>query len=514
MKKLFIHSLLSFCCLTLFFNNLFSSTTPTPPDVTVPDLFDTDGDDDTAEPVFNADGAPLILYCENTDFENIPIATAQGEPGAIFLWYRDTDPLDDPDFMVDPPTGVFPVVGTSGPGNQNFNAGIAFAQSDSIYVIQNVNNCISDYTFIELIINDSPVINIPPVSLCYEAGGITSATITPIVVGGGGNYTYSWITPLGYTGPTNEAEITTSQVGTYILTVTDGNMCSATEITKVTAFTPPDLEIALALNANTCLGHAFDVIVNTTDSDQDDSGNYKFSWSISPPNIIKSNDITAPNATIFATTDNVTITVTVMDSNGCENTEDLEVAINPLPTFPSSLPEILVCIPDYISTDLTELDAAILTNVTNGTVTWYEGDPETIGLPITNPTNVNIPAISVNGIYAQITDNDTGCQNDTEIWVVFDDCTSTTNTLSDQYADLIKIFPNPFKDKIAVDLSQLPVRAERFVLYDVNGRAIKTFILNHSLPNQYDVNELSAGIYLYEILNNKNERLGRGKLLK
>lgn len=82
------------------------------------------------------------------------------------------------------------------------------------------------------------------------------------------------------------------------------------------------------------------------------------------------------------------------------------------------------------------------------------------------------------------------------------------------YADLIEVFPNPFNDKITVDVSRLPVRAERFVLYDVNGRAIKTFVLNNSLSNQYNLNELSAGLYFYEILNEKNELLGRGKLLK
>jgi len=82
------------------------------------------------------------------------------------------------------------------------------------------------------------------------------------------------------------------------------------------------------------------------------------------------------------------------------------------------------------------------------------------------------------------------------------------------YADLIEVFPNPFNDKITVDLSLLPVRAERFVLYDLNGRAIKTFILNHSLSNQYNTSELNAGLYFYEILNEKNELLGRGKLLK
>jgi len=124
-------------------------------------------------------------------------------------------------------------------------------------------------------------------------------------------------------------------------------------------------------------------------------------------------------------------------------------------------------------------------------------------------------------------DLQSGTYTITYLWDDGDNCSGTaTQTIkvkSDStevginqplYADLIEVFPNPFNDIITVDVSRLPVRAERFVLYDLNGRAIKTFVLNHSLSNQYNTSELSAGIYFYEILNKKNELLGRGKLLK
>jgi|GEM_PF-5907172 len=327
MNKLLIYPLLSFCCCTLFFSNLFSYTTPPPPTVTVPDAFDTDGDGNVTEPLFNADGAPLIRYCAGTDFANIPVATAQGEPGAIFFWYRDIDPLDEPDFTVTPPTGVGQVIGSFGPSDQDFNAGAGFIQSDSIYVVQNVNDCISDYAFIELIITDL-IINIPPTYVCRdEMGNVAPTTIAPVVLGGEGNYTYSWITPFGYSGPTNEAEITTSITGYYILTVTDVYMCSDTKATTVFISTPPEVEIMGDSNLSTCAdNYTFDVTVHTTDNDNDDNGNYTFNWSIIPANssIISS----GPNATVFADTADVLLTVTVTDSNGCEGTDDLEVTVN------------------------------------------------------------------------------------------------------------------------------------------------------------------------------------------
>ncbi len=98
------------------------------------------------------------------------------------------------------------------------------------------------------------------------------------------------------------------------------------------------------------------------------------------------------------------------------------------------------------------------------------------------------------------------------IEVVFD--STEVNINQPLHDDSIEVFPNPFNDKITIDVSQLPIRAERFVLYDINGRIIKAFILNNSLSNQYDVNELNAGLYFYEVLNEKNELLGKGKLLK
>jgi len=82
------------------------------------------------------------------------------------------------------------------------------------------------------------------------------------------------------------------------------------------------------------------------------------------------------------------------------------------------------------------------------------------------------------------------------------------------YADLIEVFPNPFDDKITVDVSKLPMYVERFVLYDLNGKIIKTFVLNNSLSGQYNTNELNAGIYFYKILNEKNEMISYGKMVK
>ncbi len=132
------------------------------------------------------------------------------------------------------------------------------------------------------------------------------------------------------------------------------------------------------------------------------------------------------------------------------------------------------------------------------------------GQAIFDPSNLAAGTYTINYIWND-SDNCDGSATQT-IEVKSDSTAVSVN--QPLYIDLIEVFPNPFNDKITVDVSRLPVRAERFVLYDVNGRAIKIFILNNSLSSQYNVNELSAGLYFYEILNEKNELMGRGKLLK
>jgi len=105
-------------------------------------------------------------------------------------------------------------------------------------------------------------------------------------------------------------------------------------------------------------------------------------------------------------------------------------------------------------------------------------------------------------------------QANDSLWMEAELSPINVSTQEPLYADFIEVFPNPFDDKITVDVSKLPVRAARFVLYELNGKTSREFIINHSLPNQYNTNELNVGIYFYEILNENNEIIWGGKVIK
>ncbi len=146
--------------------------------------------------------------------------------------------------------------------------------------------------------------------------------------------------------------------------------------------------------------------------------------------------------------------------------------------------------------------------LTNTIQTDFEGKYATGALPGTHSMTFERA-----GYTTKIVD-DIQLQANDSLWIEVELAPIDVSVNEPLYTDLIEVFPNPFDDKITVDISQLPVRAERFVLYDLTGKLIKEFILNHSLSNQYNTNELDAGIYFYEILNENNEIIGNGKMIK
>ena len=357
-----------------------------------------------------------LEFCEGTDNNLLITATASGEPGAFFTWYYATDSADPLNSLMTVP------LGTDGDNDETLKPAVFFTQDSTVYVTQTLNGCESEGTLINVIVNQSPIVNIPPASLCDDGmGGTTSATISPIVIEGDGNYTYDWVSvPEDYDGLTDQANIITSVVGSYTLVVTDGNMCSSPPTSiLVSANTPPEVGIIIT-SPTTCFGEIFDVTVSTIDNDNDDNDNYEFSWAISPPNVSIIFDVDSPDATIVAPTTDVTLTVTVTDSNGCTSTDEIDITVNDTPQFPPDLPEILVCVPTYTSSNLTELDDAIIDPLI-GTVTWYQsGAPSGAGFPIVDPTNINVTINDAMPIYALITNDATLCQNEMEITVKTD----------------------------------------------------------------------------------------------
>lgn len=159
--------------------------------------------------------------------------------------------------------------------------------------------------------------------------------------------TYSWTGPNGFTSSAqNPASVPIPATpGTYTFTVdvTDnGSVCSST--TTVTVYALPAVDAGAAIAV--CAGSS--VTLSGT-------GAQTYTW-----------DNGATNGVSFVPVGNQTYTVTGTDANGCQNTDQVTLTVNPLPVIDAGLPQS-VCLGQVITLVGSGAQTYVWSNsVTNG----------------------------------------------------------------------------------------------------------------------------------------------------
>ena len=74
------------------------------------------------------------------------------------------------------------------------------------------------------------------------------------------------------------------------------------------------------------------------------------------------------------------------------------------------------------------------------------------------------------------------------------------NDLNHQTASLIKVYPNPAKDKITVSIKDDAGKGGSLLLTDIEGKVVRSVVVK-SQENNIDMKELTAGVYLLEYNN-------------
>ncbi|MFO0358718.1 MAG: T9SS type A sorting domain-containing protein [Sphingobacteriaceae bacterium] len=317
-----------------------------------------------------------------------------------------------------------------------------------------------------------------PASIC--AGNSTTVTAnTGTTVASG--YTWSAIPSISVSIASPNAsvtQITFPNSGTYSvnLTVTSGTMIASTSQT-ILVNPKPNITI-IPSSSFVCSGSS---AVLTA------SGAISYTWL--PGN---SNGFTVA----ISPTVNTTYTAVGSNTFGCVNTKTYTAIVVPKPTITINSSTLTVCMGS----------AATLTASGAPSLTWQPGN-------VTSNTLLVTP--TVNTTYTAVGTGSFGCTGSNTISISVITC-SASGIADQSLADGLKIYPNPFTDKLYINVSTNIANGLIIQLNDVTGKLVyctKMADTYSSNTKELDLSNLKAGVYILKVGENERQ-MNTYKLIK
>jgi gliding motility-associated-like protein len=210
---------------------------------------------------------------------------------------------------------------TTGLSNPNISNPVASPTTTTIYTVTgtDANGCVKTAT-VTITVNPLPSVSgVADKTICAGSSTTISAT---------GAATYSWSPATGLSNSTVANPIATpGSTTTYIVTGTSANGC--TDTGKVTVTVNPLPTISGGGNQSICTGSS--VQLNAT-------GGTSYVWT--PSTGLSCTTCPAPLASPSAT---ATYQVAGTDANGCSNTDNVTVTVNPIPVVNASANKYVIC---------------------------------------------------------------------------------------------------------------------------------------------------------------------------
>ncbi len=88
----------------------------------------------------------------------------------------------------------------------------------------------------------------------------------------------------------------------------------------------------------------------------------------------------------------------------------------------------------------------------------------------------------------------------------FEILSSTDVGIDQQYLQKTTIFPNPVQDRLIVNVPELTQGSVNLILCSITGKIVKTFTCTSGY-NEFDVNDLSSGIYIASLTSNTGKEV-------
>lgn len=298
---------------------------------------------------------------------------------------------------------------------------------------------------------------------CNKCDGTATANVS----GGATPYTYFWSS--GQTTST----ITGLCSGTYTVTITDANGCTATSSASVSNISGPSSSVSSTQN-ETCNNSNGEICVSVSGG----TTPYTYSWS---------NSQTSSCATGLSSG---TYSVTVNDANNCFTSASGTISnVGQLSVAQFTASQTIINKGDCINfTDQSS------NNPTSWSWTFSGGNPSSSTLQ--NLTNICYNTV---GNYQASLTVSNSCGSDTESKINYI-VVNLVNSIEDfNFSNSIKIYPNPVNDKIIVQLEKSETAT--IILFNIFGE--KIFEKDFSEEIEINFSEYSEGVYFLSLQTEK-----------
>ncbi|MFN8323732.1 MAG: T9SS type A sorting domain-containing protein [Chitinophagales bacterium] len=381
----------------------------------------------------NSSGAPAVTanssnaLCNGQSSGSLSVSVTGGTPNYSYLWSTNAATAS----VSNVPAGVYTITVTDAQ-NCQATASATVSEPAALSVGITSNNTIS----------------------CFNgADGALSSSVQ----GGTGSYTYNW------SNSSTANTVTGLNAGTYCVTVSDANTCTATSCIQLS--NPVQLTALVTVDSNVTCNGLLNGKVSVAASGG--TGNLNYLWS----NLNTASYLSGVAAGTYS--------ITITDSEACT------VSALATVTEPAIMQAVITCLP----TSSSQANGSASLIVTGGTIpynySWSNGG-NTSAVSGLTAGNISVTASDANG-----------CLVTAQCAVQVSSGLDETNA----NIRLLNIWPNPAQGIVWVELTLYSTAEVKLVLLDMFGSEVSAWYKSGltAIQQQIDTREIASGIYVIHI---------------
>ena len=250
--------------------------------------------------------------------------------------------------------------------NPSISSATTLASGTYQVTVTNANGCTATAT-------TSVIVNALPMAIASSNSPICAGTSLNLSSDGGVSYTWTGANSFSSTLQNPSiSSATTLASGTYQVTVTNSNGCTATATTSVIVNALPTA--TASSNSPICAGTSLNLLGGVQGNNQSLVSTETYAWTGANS---FSSTLQNPSISSATTLASGTYQVTVTNANGCTATATTSVIVNPTPVTPTTQADAQIIFGGGISLTATGCE---------GTIKWYQKlDDALVGMPV-SPT--------------------------------------------------------------------------------------------------------------------------------